>query len=229
MKIENCIDPFTCINGAGEQLEISIDNCIVPNEDDLRECFAQRCADSACYEELPAWTPELNDDGEPVGKPYNTCTCSWAGSLAKEDGSCMPKIEITEAGAANCTGTFVNATDPPTSWANAKGCTLTKGPIPNDPETDETRNGWVLTLESEPVYWIGSEAKCPPAALNEDEAWSFGVISGDGSSSSSVKWESDDAEPMPVVSIGSMDFRCVRAPVGSHAPVLAFLLAFAAL
>jgi hypothetical protein len=212
MKIENCIDPFTCLDPS----EISIDNCIVPTDDDLRECFAQRCADSACKEDLPAWIPPIDEEGEEMGKPYDSCSCSWAGSLTKEDKTCVYTIEITEAGAANCTGMLKNVTDPPTAWANDKGCSITKGPIPNDPETDEKRTGWAMHLAGEPVYWVASKAKCPPAEQNEDEAWIF-------------NWENDDAEPLPTMTIGSVDFRCVRAPVGSHASALAFLFALAAL
>jgi hypothetical protein len=212
MKIENCIDPFTC-----EDPEvISLETCIPPGEDDLRECFAQRCADSTCLQELPEYVPELDEDGEPMGKPYDSCTCAWAGSFALADKTCVYKIEITEAGAANCSGMFVNQTDPPKSWANDKGCTLTNGDIPNDPLTDEKRSGWSLKLAGrEPVYWIPTTASCPPISQNEDEAWGFQT------------WESDDAEPLPVVTIGSVDFRCVSAPVGSHAAALAFLVAFA--
>jgi hypothetical protein len=211
MKIENCIDPFTCDDPAS----ITIETCIVPNADDLRACFAQRCADSTCLEELPEWIPPtLEPQGDPLAKPYDSCACSWAGSFAFADRTCVYKIEITEAGAQNCTGMFVNMTDPPTSWANDRGCTLTKGDIPNDPLTDETRSGWALRLVDEPVYWVNSSAPCPPVSLNEDEVWSF-------------QWESDDAEPLPAVTIGSVDFRCVRAPVGSHAAALAFLVAFA--
>jgi hypothetical protein len=215
MKIENCIDPFTC----ADPNVINLETCIPPGADDLRECFAQRCADSACFEDLPEWIPPTLEPGsdELAGKPYDSCSCSWAGSFAKADSTCVYTIEITEAGAANCTGTFKNMTDPPKNWANDKGCTLTKGDIPNDPLTDEKRTGWALRLSgNEPVYWVSSDEPCPPASQNEDEAWGFFNT-----------WESDDAEPYPAVTIGSVDFRCVRAPVGSHAAVAAFLVAFA--
>jgi hypothetical protein len=212
-KIENCIDPFTC----DDPEKITLETCIAPNKDELRECFAQRCADSACKEDLPEWIPPtFEPGGDPSGKPYESCSCAWVGSLEIPDQTCVYKIEITEAGAPNCTGTFVNQTDPPTEWANDKGCTLKKGDIPNDPLTDETRSGWALSLTEGPVYWVNSSALCPPASQNEDEVWGF-------------QWESDDAEPLPVVTIGSVDFRCKRAPVGSHAAALAFLFAFVTL